>query len=344
MKKFKRILASAVAGAIMVGLAGCGGNSTTDNGGSAAADNKSGELQKIVIGCVSTDNALVYNAAIAANAGYLEKELEDAGYEIEYQGFAQGGPAINEAIASGAVDITVYGDFPAITAVSNDVDLKVIASATTNATYAIAAGNDTGISSVTDLKGKNVCAGFGTVVYKYLADVLKDNGLSIDDVNVINTGTDGPTMIASGDADAFVSTYEGILTMLPRTDGVSIINDNTEKPELGTTFVVAARGAFLEEHEDAAVAFVKALEEAYEYAVENPEGALDNLVTDTLTSEMIREVYSDTSFSYFNPQFTEDFRAKLQSSIDFMLENQLITNEVTYEDIVDTSIQEKVFG
>lgn len=339
MKKFKRILAAVVAGVIMVGLAGCG--SSPKNGSAAASDK---DLKKVIIGTGGAEGELQENALIAQNKGYIEAELEKVGYYPEYQGFAQMGPAINEAFASDSIDLAVYGDFPAITAVSNKVGVEVIANGNSDMTYAILAGDDSGISSVTDLKGKNICVPFGTVTYKYLVDVLEKNGLSIDDVNVINTATDGPTMIASGDADAIVSTVYAVLIQRAQLGSGTIIEDSTDEPELGTTYVAVARTKFAEQNEDAVVAFIKALQDAYEYAQQDTDGASNALVTSSTPLEVVQKTYVDTSFSYFNPDLTNEFKEKLQSSIDFMIENQLIQTEVSYDDVVNASYLEKALG
>lgn len=334
--KLKRILAAVIAGALMIGLAGCGaGSSGTADNGSAAS---STTLKKVVIGTGGTEGLLQENALLAQNLGYIEEELEKAGYYPEYQAFAQAGPAINEALASGSVDIATYGDFPGITAVSNGVDIKVVASANTNMSYGILASKASGITSVADLKGKNVCVGFGTVPYKYFVKILKANGLTTEDVNMINTSTDGPTMIASGDADAIVSAYYAILLQQQGLKDTTIIDNTLDDTSYSTDYVTVARTDYIEENRDAVVAFIKALERAYEYAQENPEDAQKQLATESLTLPIIQEVYSDISFAYFNPDFTEDFETKLRDSIDFLNENGLTGSQVTYEEIVDDSI------
>ena len=91
----------------------------------------------------------ILNAAKRWNGGYYEevenvisnfiiiyigvwshrlRKLAKVGYKPDYQGFAQAGPAINEAFAAKSLNFVVYGDMPAITAKSNGVDVKIIAS------------------------------------------------------------------------------------------------------------------------------------------------------------------------------------------------------------------------
>ena len=144
----------------------------------------------------------ILNAAKRRNGGYYEevenvisnfiiiyigvwshrlRKLAKVGYKPDYQGFAQAGPAINEAFAAKSLDFAVYGDMLAITAKSNGVDVKIIASVSSQQDYAIVIGNQSDIKSVSDLKGKKIAVGFGTVTYKYLEDLLGLNGLGIGD-------------------------------------------------------------------------------------------------------------------------------------------------------------------
>ena len=284
---------------------------------------------------------LTESAKVAQEEGYIEDELKKVGYYPDYQAFAQAGPAINEAIASNKADFAVYADFPVITAVSNGVGIKIIGS--TNSAFSFGILGADGIKSVKDLKGKRVCVGFGTVTYMYLEKILEKNGLKTDDLKLINTNTDGPTMLTSGDADAVVSTYFGILQM-NNTYGIgNVIEDSVLSGGVGT-YVLAANQKTLDEKPEAAEAVLKALNRAYELAKENPDKALQDLTSKSTNIDIVKQGYSDTGFEYFNPSITDDTRKAVQATIDFMKENQLIKTEINPDDVIDTSYYEKAVG
>lgn len=88
---------------------------------------------------------------------------------------------------------------------SSGIDVKIFASYSANYPFAVLAGKNSGIKSVKELKGKKVAVGFGTTPYMFLSRQLSNNGLSIHDVEVVNTAADGPAMIASGQVDAVVT-------------------------------------------------------------------------------------------------------------------------------------------
>ncbi|MBO1916206.1 hypothetical protein J4727_10175 [Providencia rettgeri] len=49
---------------------------------------------------------------LAKQLGYLEEELQKVDYQYSISGFAGAGPAVNEGLATNAIDIAVYADFP----------------------------------------------------------------------------------------------------------------------------------------------------------------------------------------------------------------------------------------
>ncbi|MBN2930001.1 MAG: ABC transporter substrate-binding protein [Eubacterium sp.] len=62
---------------------------------------------------------------------------------------------------------------------SNGIDIEVIATTSSDMAYSLVVNNNLDISSIADLKGKKIVAGFGTVPYKFLSDLLEKNGLTI---------------------------------------------------------------------------------------------------------------------------------------------------------------------
>lgn len=354
MKNYKKIISILLASVLAFGAIGCGNSSgkkadaaesksesensnTTD---SSEEGNKSTELKKVTIANIGTDGTLTEVARIAQSKGFFEEELAKVGYEPDYQGFAQAGPAINEAFAGGTVDLAVYGDMPAITAKSNGVDVKVIASVTSQLDYAVLAAENTDISSVADLKGKKIAVGFGTVTYKYLDELLNQNGLSIDDVEIVNTSVDGPTMLSSNQIDAFITQYSAGVAYQAGNIG-KIIFSTKDNEELSGQLLLTARADFLETDREAAVAAVKALYDAYEYAKENPDEVYGNLATENFPEAIQKQVYTDQSFAAFNPAIGDVTIEKLTDIAQFQKDNQLISSEVDINDLIDKSIEEE---
>ena len=196
MKKKSMILSAILV--TVLAFTGCGNTQTNTSNTTSDTDGSQQSNEKVIrIGSPTTDGTqLVENAGLAYKLGYLDEELEKVGYKAEYVGFAQGGTAINEAFASGQLDVAFVGDVPEIIAKSNGLEVELFANLNSEAEMGIVAGKNSGIKKPTDLKGKKVVAAYGTVTHVYLNNLLQANGLSLDDVEVINDIANGGTLVA----------------------------------------------------------------------------------------------------------------------------------------------------
>lgn len=355
MKNYKKMIGILLAFGLAFGVIGCANSSGKEEGVAVSKSesenndttdtsekkDEPAELKKVTIATVGVEGTLTEVARIAQSKEFFEEELAKVGYEPDYQGFAQAGPAINEAFAGGTVDVAVYGDMPTITAKSNNVDVKVIASIVSQLDYAILASTDTDITSVADLKGKKIAVGFGTVTYKYLDELLQQNGLSIDDVEVVNTSVDGPTMLSSNQIDAFVTQYVAGVAYQAQNIG-KIILSTKDNEELSGQLLLTARSDFLKTDREAAVAIVRALYDAYEYAKENPDEAYEKLATENFPKAIQKQVYTDQSFVAFNPAISNITIKKLTAMEKYQRDSQLISSDVDINELIDKSIAEEV--
>ena len=106
--KHIKIFALLLAGAVSFGLVGCGSSSGSDSS-KQAASSASGDLKPLRLGCPGFDDyPLLENGKLAYDKGYLEEELNAVGYTLDLVTFQEAGPAINEAYASGELDMAFY--------------------------------------------------------------------------------------------------------------------------------------------------------------------------------------------------------------------------------------------
>lgn len=346
-KNFKKILLPVFAFALTITITACGNNNGTADSKNASSGSKensteSTELKTIKIAAPSQDGTPVENAMLAKSLGYIDEELKAAGYKAEYMGFAQAGPAINEALAADEVDYAFYNEFPAIMAKSNGIDLKIIATVTEDYNYAIIAGKDSGITTAKDFAGKKVIATTGTVLYKYFVDVCNNNNIDISSIEFVNAQADASSVLASGQADALVTAYSAALQLEDKGIG-SIIEDTTNNEDERTGITLAAKSDTLAAKEDSALALIKALKRAADYASENPDKVYGYLKTESNTEELLKEIYSyDTSFSYFQPFFTDEFKSHVENQYLFAKENKLLGSDVNIDDLLDDTYLNKL--
>lgn len=317
-----------------VSLLACG---STQNGENLKkADKGKNELKKVRIAVPGNDGTMMENALIAQKKKYFEEELKKVGYYPDYQGFPQAGPAVNEAYASEKIDFAVYGDFPAITAKSSGVDIKVLAVSNRAYNHALIVPKGSDIKSVADLKGKKVVIPLGTVHYKWFQEQVEAAGFTVNDVKTINSVQDGPSMLATGDADAIITAYIGGANYQVSNIGV-IVDDSKDDINSAAEFLLTGRTKFVKDNPDAARALVKALNRAYEYALSNTyDDVIETLKTASNTPEVLKLIY-DKDFSYFNPEITKEDKERLSETIAYMKKNDLIAKDVSIDDFVDDS-------
>lgn len=326
-------------------LAGCGAQATTSSsaaasGAAATSSASTGDLKTIRIGYAGdvANVKLEYSTGIAHDQGFLEEELKKAGYKPEYTGFPQAGPAINEAFAGGSIDVAQYSEMPAITVRSKGVDVKAFAVCDSRQAFAILASDKSGVQSVADLKGKQIAVAFGTVPQRYLLLELQKAGLTDKDVQLTNVAAqDAPTMVATAGVDACAGMFT-IIHENEKKGGSHIIATSIDDPSLSTTSIFFGRAEFLKENRDAAVAIVRALKKAYDYAQKNPDDARKILASAGTPADAVNIEFADNSFPGFNPQITDEVRQKYQGVEQFLRDNQLIATDVSIDDLVDTSI------
>lgn len=356
----KKLVTAILVGTLALGVVGCGKadsnekttteqtTGTTSEAAdpietASATDNETPkELKTIRLATpgVTTDGSAALSESLfwADHNGYIEEELNKIGYTVEYTGFATAGVGVNEALAAGHADAAIYGDFPAITYIANNPDTKIIAVASTRQQLGLLAKD--GISSVADLKGKKVGTIVGTVAYKFLVDELAANGLTTDDVEIVNASTDLASLFISGDIDVIAQSTQYLYYVQNATSTGNIIAVSGDDAKLSSDFVIVAKDSLIKESPEIVTAIQTALKRAQESAATDPNAvyqAFADASDGTLSFEQYEnDTAFDKTFSYWNPEFTDDVIADLQETADFMYENQYIQSKVNIKDVIVT--------
>ena len=121
------------------------------------------------------------------------------------------GVEISNALASGTVDVGLFGTYPFLTAVARGVPVVLIGHTWNNAlknpqseVLSVIARSDAGVpvGDLAKLKGKKIGVTRGAGGEPYIAGLLKQVGLSLDDVTLVNTAPSNmATALANKDAD-----------------------------------------------------------------------------------------------------------------------------------------------
>lgn len=333
-------LAACGSGALLASLAllGCGAQDTPASQ-AGTAQGSQGKHVRIGFSGEAGSDTLIDSGAIAQKEGFLKAELDKAGYTFEILGFT-GGSAVNEALNSKAIDVVVYGDLPGYTGRAQGLDIRAFATTNSQLHCGILASEASGVSSVTDLKGKKVVVPTGTVLQKYFLDELAAAGISPADVAQVNAIQDGPTMLTSGQVDALVSTLSPIELYLQKLPGSKVVASSVTNPSIATMSLFYGRSEFLDQNGEVAKAIVRALRQSHEFAASNPDKAWQDLATKTMDASIIKQAYPDGTFASFDPQIGDDVRKKFENMATFAKDNKLVNKDVDLSTFLDTSFYE----
>lgn len=201
--------------------------------------------------------------------GYFEK----LGLDVSVEYFANG-PAINEAIASGDIDIAGIGEMPSVTgAITNGS--KIVSWMTDDeASIQCYARNDSDIvkegkghikdypeiyGTAKTWKNKEVICAKGTSSHYGLLATLSALGLTEDDIKLTNMeGTAGAAAFASGTGDIFFGFDPQWAEFYQNSDKYTQIS-TCEKAGKGLYNVLIASKDFYNNHGDAITKFIQAV-------------------------------------------------------------------------------------
>ena len=296
MKKIKYFLLAAVSVSLLGVLTACGG-SENDN-----------EIHIGYFNNVTHAQALVMKAN-----GTLEEALGD-GVSVEWTAF-NAGPAEQEALFSGDIDIGYIGPVPAINANSkSEGDIQILTGATKGGAILVKReGSD--IESVSDLAGKTVAVPqIGNTQHLCLLNLLAENGLAPTteggDVTVSAiSNADVANTMERGDVDAALIPEPWGATLLEQ--GAEMVMDYEEIYMDGDydVAVVVVRKEFMEEHPDLVEKFLEVHEQTTAEIDQDLETALV-----TINQELDESTGKSLSDSVLQEAFT---RINVRSDLNY---------------------------
>lgn len=197
------------------------------------------------------------------------------------------------------------------------------------------------VASVADLKGKTIAASApGTSPYFFLAWILKENGLTLKDVKVVNMEP-GPAAQAfvAGQNDAAM-TYEPYLsTVRAAPDKGKILATTLDYPAVMDTF--GCTPAFLKDKPEAAKALAKSYFEALALIKADPEKAYGIMGADV---KQTAEAFGGSAkFLEWQDQaanlkfFEGEFKTFSEKAADLLLEIGVIKAKPDLSTLADTS-------
>lgn len=267
---------------------------------------------------------------IAKNKGWFDALAKKQGNTINYALF-QSLPPINEAFATGGVDIVFEAEPPAIVAKAAGIDVKIVA-ISCSLVQEILVPKDSKTYSAKDLKGKKIAVLKGTSSHYGLTKILKEVGIGPNDVEVIDLAPpDAKSAFETGQVDAwavwppFIEQEEisGKGRVLPR--GNVSINS-----------IMAVRGEFAKNHRETLVSIIKIVQNSKNWIQQNPVEAQKIVAKElNIPVEIIVKAWPSHDW---RAQIHQEIIDDIQAKADFFKENGFIQKSVDVKrNLIDTS-------
>jgi NitT/TauT family transport system substrate-binding protein len=264
----RRSAAAALLTALLAALvvAGCGGDDTPATGGGGGAASSKAAPIRIAFS--------TWNGYIGIVIGVKEGLFEKAGVKVDYTVVEDPVQRFN-ALKSGSLDaIATTPDTFSRTYAKGIESVQVLGLDASVGGDGIVAEND--VQSVADLRGKQVGVSAGSTSQWFLAYVLDQDGLSLDDVKQVDmTSGDAGSAFAAGRIPAAVTWEPWLSKAQKNPDGHVVVS--TEKYPTIITDQVAFTPDFIKQHPDSVRRFIKGYQAAVDFLHSNQDKAFEDV-------------------------------------------------------------------
>lgn len=278
------------------------------------------DKSKVLVGIIRVPNDTV----VAIEKGWIEEEFKELGLEVEFR-FFDSGVAMNQAFASGALDIAEMGFTNGVVALSRKLPVELFWIHDIIRTTEALVVRDENIIDLTELKGKKIATVFSSTSHLSLLKALEIAGLTSDDVTLLNMET--AEIVAAwkrGDIDA-AYTWEPTLSTIKEEGKIFLTSETLMQSHDGimTTNIGLVHKDFASEHPEAVKAFIKSMDKAYKLRYDN----LDEVVS--LTAKYLG--------------ISEDLtRTQIEGS-EWVSKESLVSDDFLNKDYIDVFVETSEF-
>lgn len=281
--------------------------------------------------------------ATAVTQGFFEEQ----NLKVNLQMYTSGPPEV-AAMVAGQAEFGFIGSGAAWLAFSGQVD--IIALDNIALTEQIIARSDAGITTPADLKGKTIAVQEGAAGYTLLLVALQENGLSINDVKVLNIANDNiPSTYNDASIDAW-AVWKPAANSLAEALGDKgfVLADNQTYPEFAFPSTWIANKVYIKEHPDVTQRFVTALTKAQLYRAENPSQACAyastyaQQATNELTAQLPDVIFPTAAEfkDYYNTDSFANMLGNLRATQADKVEGELAISDIYNDTFVKAAIGE----
>ncbi len=275
--------------------------------------------------------------------------FERAGLRPSFVKFVAGPPMI-AAAREQSIDVASIGSVPFISGLTQGVDWVVVGINPENAYgEGLVARRGSGIETVADLAGKRIAFFRGSTAHFGLMMTLRQLGIRRDQVELLDMSpAEQLSALAGNRIDAAMVWEPWMQKMVHEANGRLIVTEGAMGIYTSVS-VYAARSAWLRENREAAVRFLRALLMASKVMQKSPEVGIKALAREMSIREEWAEAIHENSpppdlTLWVNARYRyslvkdAEFHRRLGYLVTFLLEEQVIAEEVDVRNILDASV------
>ncbi|MVP02039.1 aliphatic sulfonate ABC transporter substrate-binding protein [Paenibacillus lutrae] len=329
MKTFRKSLIALALVAGIANLTGCGAQTAANSDSSP-----SGGQAKYTVNLAN--NGSTGLILLAKEKGWFEEEFSKIGGEVKWSEFPSG-PALVESLAAGRVDFSWLGDGAAISAQANNLPvttLSLLSEGLKGLNIIIVPAESTA-ESLADLKGKRIAIAKGTTLHVFFIKAIKQAGLKESDFQLIQLQSDEAiAAFESGAVDAWVGLdpYTSIQTA---KNGARVLTSG-ETLKIQAPVLTIGRTEFIQEHPEAAAAFLRGFQKAIDYQKEHREEVVSFIANTKKADKSTIELVVQNS-EYVNLPISKEILAIQQASADILLESGFIKKKIDVTQNTDST-------
>ena len=285
----------------------------------------------------------VYGIAIfnyAKEIGLLDGYFNDLDYDVdvELSEWASGVDQ-NTAFAAGEIDFSSMGNIPAVSGAASGYGTKILAvNYLYDNEYVLVARADSGIKTTADLKGKNVGTYVGTVTHYAVAKYLEKAGLSLDDVNLLNVGSEAVTSLRNGDVDAVP--LGSVVAQQLEDEGSAYILDDDQVPIYN---YVVGREAFAEKYPEITEKVLELINDTWDYADSHQDEYIEFYAEASGQDvDTVEAAWKDSFPQRYATDFSDDDKKAYEEFVDWMKSVDYVGKDVDSNSLLDLSYVEKI--
>lgn len=244
-----------------------------------------------------------------------EGSFDEAGLAVEMTEFPSGRDAL-QALSGGAVEIAMVTPSNVAPSVMGGEDLVVFGAVARWGDWRLVARADRGIAGPEDLAGATIGVPTGTSADQSLATLLEQQGLSAEDVELVNVAPpDMVPALENGTVDA-VNIWQPNLSVLENA-----VPEHVSIPfEMPSSFLFATTREYAEENPEALLRFLEANRAVDTLINDERDRALDLMVEPSRIERPILEaVWEDFTFETAEPD--EEIVDQLARAAEFVIDN-----------------------